>query len=317
MARAMHLLRTDQFNTVERSIKRNVLRQLGFDPDADADKLDLYFTPMDTFDFYKSLDLLVKEGDFAISAQELGGGMQNAIVLAILQAFEETQRQGAVLLVEEPEMFLHPQLQRSLYKTMRDIGRTNQVIYVTHSPHFVAVPEYDEIRLVRRSQQGTQVRHSNLLPDGRRRDKPVKELDPERNELFFAHRLLIVEGDTEKLAFPVYARRLGLDLDRQGATIVEVGGKRNLIEFAQIAISFGIPTGIVYDKDSSEFKPTQKKDEEAYNAALEALAKADSSVRVWRFSACYEDHLRMALGEEVYQNLSRNFQIREDRRGQD
>jgi putative ATP-dependent endonuclease of the OLD family len=307
MAQAMELLRTDQFNTVERSIKRNVLRQLGFDPDADADKLDLYFTPMDTFDFYKSLDLLVKEGDFTISAQEMGGGMQNAIVLAILHAFEETQRKGAVLLIEEPEMFLHPQMQRSLYKTMRDIGRTNQVIYVTHSPHFVTVPEYDEIRLVRKSEHGTQVRRSDRLADNQRRDKLVKELDPERNELFCAHRLLIVEGDTEKLAFPVYARRLGLDLDRQGATIIEVGGKRNLMEFALIAISFGIPTGIVYDEDSSDFTAAQKKDEEDYNATLDALAKADGCVKVWRFSARYEDHLREAVGEEVYQNLCQKF----------
>ena len=29
--------------------------------------------------------------------------------------------------------------------------------------------------------------------------------------------ILFVEGDTEKLALPVYARRLGFDLDRQGA----------------------------------------------------------------------------------------------------
>jgi len=44
----------------------------------------------------------------------MGGGMQNAIVLAILSAFEETRRR-AIILIEEPEMFLHPQMQRSLY----------------------------------------------------------------------------------------------------------------------------------------------------------------------------------------------------------
>src|SRR5260370_41624974 len=95
---AMDLLRTDQFNTVERSIKRNALRQLGLDPDADADKLGLYFTPMETFEFYKSLGLLVKEDDFTLNAKEMGGGMQNAIDLAILQAFEESRRTSAVLL---------------------------------------------------------------------------------------------------------------------------------------------------------------------------------------------------------------------------
>jgi len=307
MRRAMDLLRTDEFNTVERSIKQNALRQLGLDPVADADKLDLFFTPLDTFSFYRSLDLVVKEGDFAISAQQMGEGIQNAIVLAILQAFEETQRKGAILLIEEPEMFLHPQMQRSLYKTIREIGRTNQVIYTTHSPHFVSVPEYDEVLLVRKFADGTAVRPSSLAADRRRREKMVKELDPERNELFFARRLLLVEGDTEKLAFPVYAGRLGLDLDREGATIVEVGGKRNLIEFAHIAASFEIPTGIVYDEDSSDFGPKQKEDEERDNAQLDGLAKADGSVKVWRLSPNYEGHLRNALGEQTYQSLCQKF----------
>jgi ABC-type cobalamin/Fe3+-siderophores transport system ATPase subunit len=307
MDRAMELLRTDEFKAVERSIKRNALRNLGFDPDVDADKLDLYFTPMDTLEFYKSLDLIVKEGEFAISAKEMGGGMQNAIVLAILQAFEETQRKGAILLIEEPEMFLHPQTQRSLYKTMREIGRTNQIIYATHSPHFVSIPEYSEVLLVRRGEAGTTVQLSALPTNDRRREKFVKELDPERNELFFARRLLIVEGDTEKLAFPMYAARMGIDLDREGATIVEVGGKKNLMEFARIALSFGIPTGIVYDEDSSDFDAKQKEEEETYNASLDALAKSDGSVRVWHFSPRYERHLRDALGESNYQALCQKF----------
>jgi putative ATP-dependent endonuclease of OLD family len=120
----MNLLKTDEFKRVEASIKQNVLEQLGLD--AEADDIDLYFTPMSSMDFYKNLDLIIKDHGFSISATEVGEGFQNAIVLAILRAFEETQRQGAILLIEEPEMFLHPQMQRSLYKTLRKIGETNQ-----------------------------------------------------------------------------------------------------------------------------------------------------------------------------------------------
>lgn len=306
LGRVMQVLRTDSFEKLEDAIKRNALRQLGFDPKADADKLDLYFSPLDAMSFYKALELRVREGDFTISATELGEGMQNAIVLSILQAFEERRKQGAILLIEEPEMFLHPQMQRSLYKTLRAIGQTNQVIYTTHSPQFVAVPDYREVLLVRKGVDGTTVSVSGLALDQKRREKLLKELDPERNELFFASRLLLVEGDTEKLAFPVYAERLGLDLDRAGATIVEVGGKRNLLEFVRIASSFGIPTGLVYDEDSSDFK--DKRDEEKeYNQGLESLATVDGSVRVWRFTKKYEDHLRAALGEQRYQQLCQKY----------
>jgi predicted ATP-dependent endonuclease of OLD family len=233
----------------------------------------------------------------------MGEGMQNAIVLAILQAFEETQKQGAILLIEEPEMFLHPQMQRSLYKTLCRIGEKNQVIYTTHSPHFVTVPDYHQVVLARKTAGATKIFLSTLPTNESRREKLIKELDPERNELFFATRLLIVEGDTEKLAFPAYCKTLDIDLDATGATIIEVGGKRNLMEFASIATSFGIPTGIVYDKDGSDFGKDKKAEEYAYNAQLDALQSADGMVKVWQLDTCYEDHLRNILGEAKYQEL--------------
>jgi putative ATP-dependent endonuclease of the OLD family len=303
--RAMSLLKTEEFNELERAIKRNALEHLGLD--AAADDIDLYFTPMDTMDFYKSLDLVVREGDFAISATEMGGGMQNAIVLAILRAFEETRRQGAIILVEEPEMFLHPQMQRSLYTTLQRLGKTNQIIYTTHSPHFVSIPDYRNVLLVRRSKDaGTTVTHSNLPDAEWRREKLRQALDPERSELFFARRILVVEGDTERLSLPEFAKKLDLDIDGAAATVVEVGGKRNLIDFAELAISFGIPTGILYDRDSNDFRG--KKDEEAtYNNMLDGLAKPDGSVRVWCLDPDYEACARKAVGDVPYQTLMQRY----------
>jgi putative ATP-dependent endonuclease of OLD family len=299
----MNLLKTDEFKRVETSIKRNVLEQLGLD--AEADNIDLYFTPMSSMDFYKNLDLVIKDHGFSISATEVGEGFQNAIVLAVLRAFEETNRQGAILLIEEPEMFLHPQMQRSLYKTLRSIGKTNQVIYTTHSPHFVSVPDYRDVLLVRREDEGTYVVQSSLAADNKRREKFLKELDPERSELFFAHRLLLVEGDTEKLAYPAYAAKLKLDLDRAGATIVEVGGKRNLKDFAELAISFQIPVGIVYDKDSSDFK--NEDEETEYNSMLDRFETCDGSMRVWQIDRKHEDAVRRAVGEKKYRELAQRY----------
>jgi predicted ATP-dependent endonuclease of OLD family len=298
-------LRTDEFLKLEKSIRDNALHQLGFDPEKDIDKLDIYFNPLTSLEFYKSLEIWIKDHGFNINAVDLGTGFQNALVISILKAFEERRKVGAIFLIEEPEMYLHPQMQRSLYKTIRNIGKNNQVIYVTHSSSFVTIPEYDEIRLVRKDQEGTKIYQSSLPQDSRLKDKFLKELDPERNELFFAHRILIVEGDTEKLALPEYSKRMGLDFDTVGSTIIEVGGKRNITDFVDLALSFKIPVAFAYDIDSSDFK--DKRDEEIlFNKRLEGYKK--SGVTIFSFDKNYEQELRKFWSEDNYQNYCNKYE---------
>jgi putative ATP-dependent endonuclease of the OLD family len=302
---AMKLMRTPQLEKLEDSIRDMALKQLGFDPAKDRDKLDFRFGPFNSMEFYKSLDLLIKEGSFEISATELGGGVQNTLVLSIMKAFEQHRKKGAILLIEEPEMFLHPQHQRSLFKTLQAISRDNQVIYTTHSPHFVSIPDYHAVGMVRKGERGTTLRFSTLATNDERSEKLRKELDPERNEFFFASRLLLVEGDTEKLAFPEFAKRLKLDLDRVGASIVEVGGKKSLPEFVSIAESFEIPVAVMYDEDASDFK--DEKEEAEFNTALDARETKSGSVKVWRMVKKYEDELRTVMGEPAYQAACQKF----------
>lgn len=302
---AIRTLRTDEFLALEKAIKDNALKQLGFNPETETDKLDLYFNPLSSLEFYKSLEIYVKEHEYNINATELGAGFQNAIVLAILKAFEDRKKQGALFLIEEPEMYLHPQMQRSLYKTIRQIGETNQVIYITHSPHFVTIPEFNEIVIVSKNNDGTHIKKSTLKTSDALKNKFRKELDPERNEMFFARKLLIVEGDTEKMAFPEFAKRMGIDFDGVGSTIIEVGGKRNLIDFVELAISFEIPVGLVYDTDSSDFKKDEKDEEAKYNELLNSYAA--KGVQVFVFEKNYEDECKKFYTEKIYQEHCQNF----------
>ena len=68
-----------------------------FQADTICRRLDLHLAvrllaPFDTMDFYKSLELSAREYGVSISATELGEGFQNALVLAILQAFEQHRK---------------------------------------------------------------------------------------------------------------------------------------------------------------------------------------------------------------------------------
>jgi hypothetical protein len=79
-----------------------------------------------------------------------------------------------------------------------------------------------------------------------------------------------------------------------------------LPEFAKLAVSFSIPTGILYDEDSSDFKDNQQ-EELAFNAQLDAFGRPDLSVRVWKISKTYEDNLRKAVGEAQYQVMCQKY----------
>jgi len=294
MAEAMRTLRTSKFEALETSIRKHILENLGMDPVKDAQKLTFHFEPLQPVDFFKALDLRVTDDSgFQAEASDLSDGVQNAMVLAILRTYEELKKKGAIFLIEEPEMFLHPQMQRSLYKTLREIGKNNQVIYTTHSPLFVSVPDYAEVRMVRKGPRGTEITVSDHVLDESQKLRMQKDLTPDRNELFFASRVLVVEGDTEKLALPVYAQRLGIDLDALGVTILEAGSKNSLLTFAHISASLGIPTGILFDLD-------KKPDQMASNPKLFAFQE-EGHRRVWASDHDFEAEMQKVMTDAVFE----------------
>lgn len=303
LSHALDALKCDDFLNLEETIRSEALKNLGYDA-SERDRFSFNFELFDSITFLKAITLSFKEGDRVVDATSMGDGAQNALVMAIFQAYERSKKSGAIILVEEPEMYLHPHRRRLLYDVLRNISQTNQVIYTTHSPQFVAIPDYENIRMVYRCPQDTtKVLASTLPPSAAIRERLRKEFDPERNELFFAKHVILVEGDSEKLSFPEYASRLKIDLNRLGYSIIEVGGKRSLMGFVEILLSFCIPFTVVFDTDSSEFKKEQKEEEEELNRRLRSLADEKHGRFVVELSPKLEDAMRGEIGESEYQRL--------------
>ncbi len=305
LAEALKTLRIPEFQQLEALLRNHSLENLGYDPKRDVERLRFHFGLFDSMAFYRAVRLLFTEGGLEMDATRMGKGAQNALVMAIFQAYEELRKQGAIFLIEEPEMFLHPHRRRFFYQTLQRVSAANQVLYTTHSADLVSVPEFENVRLVYRDPElSTVVRASTLEADAPLREKLRQDFDPERNELFFARHVLLVEGDTEKLSLPEYARRLGVNLDRVGCSMVEVGGKRNLPTFVDLVSSFGIPVTVVFDTDSSDFKGKEV-EEEAFNATLRD--REGDGTRVIELDPKYESVLRKELGDAAYQALTQKF----------
>ena len=172
---------------------------------------------------------------------------------SVLEGFEaccSAGLSGVLFLIEEPELHLRPQAQRYLYRRLRELALAgNQVIYSTHSPSLLNVGRLDEVVFVER-RPGTGTRA--LQPQSVTADEDFRvmtEFDTARNELFLARAAVLVEGWTEKLVLPFVFGSLGHDVDRDGISIVECGGKPNLPLFARICSAAGVPFVVLHDSD--------------------------------------------------------------------
>jgi len=172
-------------------------------------------------------------------------------LVAGLESWRDSGVTGAVVLMEEPELFLPPQAQRYLYRLMRLVAsQGNQVIYSTHSPAFLNVVRLDELVFTeRRPKEGTLLLQPEPLPADEE-FRAYSEFDSSRSELFLARAALLVEGLTEKLALPFVFETLGYDPDRERISIIECGGKGNIPLFGRISKAVGLPFVAVHDRDA-------------------------------------------------------------------
>jgi predicted ATPase len=211
------------------------------------------------------------------------GHSSSAPAITFVHALErlcEAGERGVVLLIEEPELFLRPQAQRYLYRLLRSFAKLgNQVLYSTHEPSFLNVGRLEELALVDYGPDaGTSVTQPKPLPADAG-FRALSELDAERGELFLASAVMLVEGRTEKLTFPLIFRALGHDHDREAITIVDCGGKPNIPLFIQICQAAHIPFLAVHDRDAPPGR-SPSRSEATLNAEIARLAGPHRTVEL-------------------------------------
>ena len=208
-------------------------------------------------------------------AERKGHGLQRAMMFALLRSWAKMLRQdinsrdqekpsprkqsnSIIFALEEPELFLHPHAQRKLAMTLREISKMqdHQVLICTHSTHFVDLKYYKEIAIITKDspQEGTRVRQcikelfeGDDIAERKKRFHMAQWINPDRGEMFFAKKVIFVEGETEKVVFPFLAHKIGVfDPD---ISIIDCGAKHNLPLYIAIAKAFKIPYFVIHDED--------------------------------------------------------------------
>jgi putative ATP-dependent endonuclease of the OLD family len=147
LAAAHQILKTDLYVKFEKSLRdafEAQLRSSGYD-------VSFEFRTIDETNLYRSLYPILVENGEAKSPQEVGSGVRNLLVLALFQAFAESFRGGAILGIEEPELYLHPHAQRSLIGQFEELAALgNQIFISSHSSTFLDVTMSERIVVVDR-----------------------------------------------------------------------------------------------------------------------------------------------------------------------
>lgn len=203
-----------------------------------------------------------------------GQGLQRAMVFALLKAWSETLRNQAksleqttssFIFFEEPELYLHPQAQREFFSSLSHLSTSEtQVVISTHSSSFINLSNYRSISIVEKPnlKAGTIVRQcqEDLFSDMTegKKFKLVYWVNPDRGELFFGRKTILLEGHTDKAIIPFLAKQFTSSY-KYDYTLIDCAGKDNMPVYVKLLNKFSLPYIVVYDKDHQSEKDSNAK----------------------------------------------------------
>jgi predicted ATP-dependent endonuclease of OLD family len=236
-------------------------------------------------------------GIFTLPDQYNGLGFKNLIYMVVeILDFHHSWIDGLeehppihMVMIEEPEVHLHAQLQQVFIRKIREIlpptspDFITQFVVTTHSPHIIYEQTFQHIRYFKRGGGDGDLRHSEVrnlsgFYDGEEaatRNFLLQYLRLTHCDLFFADAAVLVEGNVERLLLPLIIQKTTPELRACHLTILEVGGAfshkfQKLIEFLEL------PMLVITDLDSVH-PENETTEEDAGNVDKTGKSKPGSS----------------------------------------
>jgi putative ATP-dependent endonuclease of the OLD family len=162
--------------------------------------------------------------DFLVEAN--GAGIREALRLILDLELKNPQ----LVLIEEPEVHLHPGLARVIASYLKEKSQDIQMFITTHSTDFVDFVPFQTVFLVSRDKENKTVCQTVEAEEASL--KIPAELGLRLSTVFMFDRLVFVEGPSDESVFREFARKLDIDLTKSNVGFVYMQGTRNFAHFA-------------------------------------------------------------------------------------
>jgi putative ATP-dependent endonuclease of OLD family len=245
-------------------------------------KIDFDAKPEDNLDKTINLfkgeapQLLMGPADGYLSTVEKqGSGARRTLLWTALKFFSENSQKEKetamvrphLLLIDEPEICLHPTAIRDACSVLYDLPNSGnwQVMVTTHSPIFIDFSR-DNTTIVKVEKntdgeiQGTTVfrpEKAQLDADDKKNLKLLNICDPYVAEFFFGGKVIVVEGDTEYTAFN-YIKASKPEAYKD-VHIIRARGKSTIVSLVKILNHFGSSYSVLHDSDKPEITTNKGK----------------------------------------------------------
>ena len=251
-------------------------------------------TASTNLDVLRNLQLLLEHASTTLPIEAQSSGLTQLTLFAF-SLLAINQRPGSILLVDEPELSLHPQPQKALLRALQQLP--NQCLLASHSASLL--DRADARYLVRLYRDGGKVkaaRASKLTaPEAARL---ARFTTSENAEAFFARAVILVEGQSDKYALQAAAAKKKRNLDADGVTIVAMRGAGGIGTFLTLLGPDGLKVKLAGLCDAGEeSKWAQALESHGMGAKLDRAAMAAMG-----FGVCdgdLEEVLIAAVGEKA------------------
>lgn len=222
--------------------------------------------------------LLDKATNLESDMLNCGTGYQSMIILSILETYVElaNKKNGYILIIEEPEVYLHPSLQRRMISTLMRLSIDNQVLFSTHSPISVSVLNKNQIGLVVKENGKSHVEKINIR-------KVISELGICPNDIMIDQAVIIVEGPDDKLIISNILEKIKKN-SVEKINVLYSGSCSNLKFYANaeklLNCRYKIPLLIIRDADSKTVEKQKSKLKEELNKVINSTNNYNDATEI-------------------------------------